>query len=367
MQQDVVDIAEAKLDSLLSDDSQAGEQADEVLEDVVDNNSDEETTTDHEEPKDEQPEDGEQGQGEDEEEGSPDGEEEAGEEEGDDRKEGEGESEKEEGESKDSKRELSDEELLAELEKRGLKVAKKDEEEKKEQQQPQQSEWEKRPSELSEEVWDQMPAANKFIYSNLPYMTAVGKDGQTYQVKTFEQLPDDFEFANKKAEQRFNSDLVAQSNRAEAMAQDLRNYAKTQQEQEQRVTESQQVVNDVERLQKEGIVPKINADLNSDGFNDDEGVKVANEILKLHQELNAGGERISVYRAGQIYKGMHPELYAPKPTVAKGDVERKRAARRISNNAGSEGSGRKRSAPKRRFPVGMSARDIADFYESDLD
>ena len=366
MQQDVVDIAEAKLDSLLSDDSQAGEQVDEVLEDVVDN-SDEEATTDHEEPKDEQPEDGEQGQGEDEEEGSPDGEEEAGEEEGDDREEGEGESEKEEGESKDSKRELSDEELLAELEKRGIKVAKKDEEEKKEQQQPQQSEWEKRPSELSEEVWDQMPAANKFIYSNLPYMTAVGKDGQTYQVKTFEQLPDDFEFANKKAEQRFNSDLVAQSNRAEAMAQDLRNYAKTQQEQERVQRESQTIVDDVRRLQAEGFLPKIDEKLTGEAFNKQEGVKIANEILALHQDLNKQGQNISAYNAALIYKGMHPELYAPKPTVARGDVERKRAARRISNNAGSEGSGRKRSAPKRRFPIGMSARDIVDFYENDLD
>lgn len=367
MQQDVVDIAEAKLDSLLSDDSQAGEQADEVLEDVVDNNSDEETTTDHEEPTDEQPEDGEQGQGEDEEEGSPDGEEEDGEEEGDDREESEGEPEKEEGEAKGGKRELSDEELLAELEKRGLKVAKKDEEEKKEPQRPQQSEWEKRPSELTEEVWDQMPAANKFIYSNLPYMTAVGKDGQTYQVKTFEQLPDDFEFANKKAEQRFNSDLVAQSNRAEAMAQDLRNYAKTQQEQEKRSAESQAIVDDVRRLQKEGLLPKIDEKLVGDEFNAQEGVQIANEILALHQDLVKQGQNVSAYNAAFIYRGMHPEKFAPKPTVAKGDVERKRAARRISNNAGSEGSGRKRSAPKRRFPVGMSARDIADFYESDLD
>ena len=69
------------------------------------------------------------------------------------------------------------------------------------------------------------------------------------------------------------------------------------------------------RLQKDGIVPKFTTKPGTPEFDNDEGVKVANEIFKLRDEINSGGENISVYRAGQIYKGMHPELYQKKQPV----------------------------------------------------
>lgn len=266
---------------------------------------------------------------------------------------------------KSETQELSDEQLLAELEKRGLKVAKEDDKKTNEPRQP--AKWEARPDEVPENVWSQMEPANKFIYNNLPYITAVGKDGDTIRVKTPDQLPDDFEFASKKAESQFFSEVTAQSNRADKMADDIKRYQTQQQQQAATQAESQQVVVDVERLQKEGVVPKITAQPNTAEFNDDEGVKVANEILKLRDEINSDGkEQISVYRAGLIYKGMHPELYQTKKVEAKGDDERKRAASKVNGSAGGDNKSNK-SAPRRKFPLGMSARDIADFYEKDLD
>lgn len=114
-------------------------------------------------------------------------------------------------------------------------------------------------------------------------------------------------------------------------------------------------------------MPKFTAKPGTPEFDNDEGVKVANEILKLRDEINADGkEKISVYRAGQIYKGMHPELYQKKQTVAKGDAERKNAAAKISGSTGGDNKSNKASQ-RRRFPLGVSARDIVDAYDQDLD
>lgn len=353
MNQDIQELAESKLDSLLSGDNQAENEADNTAQEDNTNTDTQESEENKGETQN-QTDDGEQTS-----ESDGEGEKETDNEENNDSHD---ETEEEEPEAQG----LSDDELLAELEKRGLKVAKKDEDDKKSDEPRQPQQWEKRPSEVPEDTWNDMPPANKYIYNSLPYITAVGKDGETVRVKTPEQLPDDFEFANKKAESQFISEVTAQSSRAEKIADELHQYSQQRQQQTQQQEESQRVVADVERLQKDGIVPKITAKPDSAEFNNDEGVKVANEILKLRDEINSGGENISVYRAGQIYKGMHPELYQKKQTVAKGDTERKKAAAKISGSPGGDNKSNK-ATQRRRFPRGMSARDIADFYENDLD
>lgn len=350
MNQDIQDLAETKLDNLMSQDDQATPQ-DEKPEDT--NNSQQEGEENENEAG-TQANDAEQ-----ETQSDGEGEKETGDEENDDNQD-------EAGEEEPKTQGLSDDELLAELEKRGLKVSKKDDDKKSDEPRQPQS-WEKRPSEVPEDTWNDMPAANKYIYNSLPYITVTSKDGDTFKIKTPEQLPDDFEFASKKAESQFISEVTAQSNRAEKMADEFKQYSQQRQTQTRQQEESQRVVADVERLQKDGIVPKFTAKPGTPEFDNDEGVKFANEILKLRDEINADGkEKISVYRAGQIYKGMHPELYQKKQTVAKGDAERKNAAAKISGSTGGDNKSNKASQ-RRRFPLGVSARDIVDAYDQDLD
>lgn len=353
MNQDIQELAETKLDSLLSGDSQAENEADNTAQEDTTNTDTQESEGNKGETQN-QTDDGEQAS-----ESDGEGEKETNNEENNDNQD---ETEEKEPEAQG----LSDDELLAELEKRGLKVAKKDDEEKKPDEPRQPQDWEQRPDEVPESIWNKTKPADKYVYNSLPYITAIGKDGETYRVKTPEQLPNDFEFASDKARMQFNDAVTTQTNRAIKMQEELRQYSQQRQQQTQQQQESQRVVADVERLQKEGIVPKITAKPDSAEFNNDEGVKVANEILKLRDEINSGGENISVYRAGQIYKGMHPELYQKKQTVAKGDTERKQAAAKISGSPGGDNKSNK-ATQRRRFPRGMSARDIADFYENDLD
>lgn len=261
---------------------------------------------------------------------------------------------------------LSDDELIAELEKRGLKVAKKDEE-----QQPKAPEF-KRPEELPNQVWDQMKPVQKYIYTGLPYITITGVQGEgddakqvELQVKTPDQIPDDFKFASTRAEKIADDAFLEQNKRADQMYNKIQQTSQQSQEQAQRQQETQQIISGVETLQKDGIVPKITTEPGTPEFDKDPGVIRANEILAYRQELINKGEQVSIVSAGKMFKADHPELYAPKP-APKGDAERAKASKRIAGGGrGTPASAKKNDRPA--FPPGTSASDIADFYSQDLD
>ena len=265
-------------------------------------------------------------------------------------------------EPEDGAKELTDDELIELAKKRGLDLAPKEEPKK-----PEPTAEYKRPKELDEDTWSGMNQVQQAIYSSLPYITVRGKnaDGELYQlnIKTPEQLPEDFEFVNKREEASFISDVTAQSKRAEeyyariAGKLDQDKQAETQQEQ------SRRVVADVDRLQKEGIIPKIKAKPNTPEFNDDPSVKLVNEVLNYWQKLNEAGENVSVYTATKLFKADNPDKFRDT-TKSSGDDERKKVASKVKGT-GKGGKGEKPSGPK--FPVGTSASDIADYYMDQLD
>ncbi len=263
---------------------------------------------------------------------------------------------------------LSDDELIAELEKRGLKVAKKDEEK---QEQPKAPEF-KRPDELPDRIWDQMKPVQRYIYTELPYITIVGTQGEgedakqvELQVKTPDQIPDDFNFASKRAEKIADDAFLEQNKRADQMYSRIQYTATQSQEQARQQQESQMIISGVETLQKDGIIPKITAEPGTPEFDKDPGVLRANEIIAYREDLLRQGERVSMVAAGKMFKADHPELYAPKP-APKGDAERARASKIVSGGGrGTPASAKKNDRPA--FPPGTSCSDIADFHSQDLD
>lgn len=271
---------------------------------------------------------------------------------------GDGEQEESENETK----ELSDDELIELAKRRGLDLAKKEEEKKQEE-----TVELKKPRELDDDTWGDMNEVQRTIYSGLPYMNVRGKDSEgneiALRIKTPEQLPDDFEFINKREEASFISDVTAQSKRAEdAYAKIAGGYEQNKQAQA-RQEESQRVVADVERLQKEGIIPKIKAQPNTEEFDKDPSVKLVNEVLNYWQGLVNAGENVSVYTATKLYRADHPGKFEDT-TKSKADDERKKVASKVKGS-GKGGNGEKSSGPK--FPVGTSASDIADYYSDQLD
>lgn len=263
---------------------------------------------------------------------------------------------------------LTDDELIAELEKRGLKVAKKDEEEKP---QPKEPVFNK-PTELDDNIWNDMKPVQKYIYSELPYVTIRGVQGEgddaksvELRIKTPGQIPEDFKFANVRDQKIADDAFLEQNKQADAMYAKIQQTSKQAQEKTAREADTKAIIEGVEQLQTDGIVPKITATPGTPEFDKDPGVIRANLILDYRQKLLAKGENISVVSAGKMFKADNPELYvaAPKP---KGDAERAKASKKIAGGGrGTPASSKKNDRVP--FPPGTSASDIADFYSQDLD
>lgn len=336
MGDDIASIAENKLDAM-----EAEELANASGEDNL-NNEGEGDLDGLQEGDEEQGEDGEEE--EDGEEGS--GEEDDGEGSGDDEEESD---------------ELSDDELIELAKKRGLDLAKKEE--------PKKSEEVVRPKELDEDTWGNMNEVQRTIYSGLPYMNIRGKNSEgeviSLKIKTPEQLPDDFEFLNKREEASFISDVTAQSKRAEEAYAKIAGMTQQQRQAQAQQEESRRVVADVERLQKDNIIPRIKAKAGTPEFNNDPSVKLVNEVLNYWKDLQDKGEGVSVYTAAKLFRADNPDKFAG--TKSKADGERKRIAGKVKGSGrGGKGASAKDTG-RPRFAPGTSASDIADYYANDLD
>ena len=279
-----------------------------------------------------------------------------------DGKESEDENADDEGDGAKSKeaQELTDEELLAELEKRGKKPEK-----------PEAPRQIQRPNEVPDDVWGGMKPWQQYVYQQLPYLEARAKDGTVLRVKTDEQVPDDFDWISEQAKnQFFNKDIPAQSVRAEKLGESISNQARQQQQQQQSQEEANTVVRGINELTKQGIVPQITAQPGTPEFDKDPGVQRANAILQLRQQHAAKGEIITVETAGQLFKAQNPKLYETPPKKPTADKERKQASRNIAGTSGRGTSTDARKGNKdkgRAFPIGTSASDIADYYADQLD
>lgn len=275
--------------------------------------------------------------------------------------------EKESGESKEESKAqgLSDQEFLKELERRGLKVAENKKEEPKKDDKPQP--WEERPDEIDEKLWNKSTPEEKFIYNSLDYITVKGKDGEELSVKLPTQLPDDFEFASKKAEAQFYSAMSAQSSKAEKLMNKITSDREQTTKAEQEKAELDAIIADVDRLQDDGIVPKIKAKPGTKEFNTDPSVQLVNKILDFRDEYNRKhkGENISSYTAGLIYKAKNPKEFETEDDKrrASQDKSRQKAASRVATKTTSS---QRPEYNRKAFSNNASLTDIADYYADQL-
>lgn len=280
--------------------------------------------------------------------------------------------EKESAEDKkdEEKKELSDEEFEKLAKERGY--SKKEEEEQKkaddEAKKRAFNDATKRPKEVDRDTWESMPAINKVIYNNLPYIQAVGKDGNIIRVKTAQQLPDDFEFANKKAEMQFQNDLQSQEMKAQRMHDAINERISQNEQQRRSANEARAILGEIEALQKSGDLPTPKAKAGTKEFDDDEAVVLINKVLGYRQERMKSGSNLSVEDALMIYKAKHPEDFKSK-SEAKGDVERKSIAKKISgsNKSADTSISAKKSAGPKYYKFGMSMEDVLDRALEEMD
>lgn len=275
--------------------------------------------------------------------------------------------EKESGESEEEPKAqgLSDEEFLKELERRGLKVAEDKKEEPKKDDKPQP--WEERPDEIDEKLWNKSSPEEKFIYNSLDYITVKSKDGEELSIKLPTQLPDNFEFANNKAEAQFYSAMSAQSSKAEKLMNKITSDREQTTKAEKEKAELDAIIADVDRLQDDGIVPKIKAKPGTEEFNTDPSVQLVNKILDFRDEYNRKhkGENISSYTAGLIYKAKNPKEFETEDDKRRSsqDKSREKTASRVANKTT---SANRPEYNTKVFGKNASLTDIADYFADQL-
>ena len=226
-----------------------------------------------------------------------------------------------------------------------------------------------KPKELDADTWSAMPPMNKVIYSRLPYITAHGKDGDV-KIKTPEQLPDDFEFANDKARAKYTNDIQAQENMAQQMANYIQGQTRQQQASVQQREQARAIIAEVNELQKTGDLPTPKAQPNTPEFDTDPAVKIINNVLNYQAQRAQQGVRLSVRDAYLLCRAEHPDVFKKPETKAKGDDERKAVAKKVSgNNKSTNKSAAEESAGNKRkyYRPGMSTQDVLDRALQDLD
>ena len=268
---------------------------------------------------------------------------------------------------KDKDEEMSEEEFEELAKKRGYSKAKTEEETK--QVDENAATMEKllaRPKEIAEEVWNELPEKNKIIYNALPYLEAEGKRG-VVQVKTPDQLPDDFEFKSEKAMMKFQNDLQAQELKATQFSNAIDARAEREQRANTERAEAQKVISEIEKLQKNGDLPTPKTTYGKDGFDDDPAVVLINKVLHYRAQRASEGSMLSVRDSLLLYKAEHPQEFKPKE--AKGDIERRNIAKKVAGNSKATSSavnGDDGNKPHY-YKTGMSTEDVLDAVLNDMD
>ena len=252
---------------------------------------------------------------------------------------------------------ISDEMLRAELERRGMVATKKQD-----QPQPEDPRF-SQPRELPDAVWSKMTEEGKYIYNQLPYLTIRGKDG-ILRVKSDEQIPPDFEWADEAEKTQFYSkELPAQVYRAEQLNAQVTKAVEDYNRELERQREAQTIVQSVEKLQASGILPKIPGERGSKEYEGSAELAYVNNVLGLWEQHHRQGENISIETAAYLYKAQHPDALKPKPTTTPTDKMRK--AKSTNINGGAKG----KAMPEQRhtFPPGTMPSDIIDYYLDDFE
>lgn len=228
-----------------------------------------------------------------------------------------------------------------------------------------------------------LPAWQQYVLDNLPVIRVIGHEGEdgnnkVFNVKRLEDLPDNFEFASKREELAFTQSLATQELNARDLLARYREEEMARSRKEFESLEAIDVQNDIRSLQRQKILPAFKYPENDRRFNEDDAVKLANEIYEFYQKTNqdyytrynGSGRmyRISYEDAAYRYFALHPdkankpvekEQPEPKKDKTPQQEQREKVAAKVSAPQGASGDGRQRP-----LPPGTSLNRIYQLYKN---
>lgn len=225
------------------------------------------------------------------------------------------------------------------------------------------------PEEPEQKEVTELPPVAKYILENLPDIQVLGHSGESkdkvFHVKRVEDLPSDFDFASKMDEMKFNASIAAQELNARELYAKYQQQEQTNQYQEYLNKEAVEVQQDIDALQKEGILPKFQYKSDDPKFDSDPAVKEANEVYDLFKKTNdtyikAGKTyRISYRDAADKYYAYNARNKKPAATPTPVQKERTEAASKVGASQGAD-PGKQRV----KMPPGSTQRDVLKLYNA---
>lgn len=211
----------------------------------------------------------------------------------------------------------------------------------------------------------------RYIYDNLSTVRIADKDGKTYDVKTFAELPADFEFANKKDELAFVNAMQVQELNARDLQGKFQSAQAEKSAQEWKQKENLADQYDINELQESGDLPKFKMKPSDPGFKDSAEAKLIKDILAYKEELNqqnfeksqktGTSMRLIGFKEAFIqykYYGKDKAATTKSPELEAEDKARKNLAKRTTRTTSTDA---KETTPR---PVLRSSRDLMGYIDS---
>jgi len=220
---------------------------------------------------------------------------------------------------------------------------------------------------------NQLTPEQQFVLDNISTFkvrgTVPGNDKvESFDIYTIEQLPAGFKYENESeltiAMKRDNLN----EQKAEKLVNDYRSQETNKAAQEFKLREDNADRQDIGDLQRKGELPKFKAQPNSKDFDNDPGVKLANDILAFKEELNQ--KYLDEYNAGRPYKHIGFEeafrMYKyQNPDKMDTELQKEDAARQNLAKRTTKAKGSDSQTPSRpRVKPGMTSRDLDNLIDS---
>jgi hypothetical protein len=273
-------------------------------------------------------------------------------------------------EEKDKPEGIPDDVLRRELERRGLAVSNKQQDEQKRIQSERDAAADRllaKPPEVDEAGWQRLSQEERYIYNQLPYIEARGKDGSVIRVKTPEQLPQGFEFASDHERQRFFSiELPSLSYKAEQLGQYVEQVKRDYAEKQAQAERDDAIVRDIKRAQDAGIIAQFEGK-DADTSADSPVTKQIAEVLDYQAKMEKQGDPVSFMVAARLWHADKASAEAKARTESAKkesplDKQRKEAAAHVGKDGANKPGRGAMKDDGVRFSVNDSPSDVGNYY-----
>ena len=188
---------------------------------------------------------------------------------------------------------------------------------------------------------------------------------KTLNIKTPQELPQGYSWPNSGEQDTFHIAVKAQDDRAKELMAEFNQKEQMAKYQEFQAQEAVDIQEDIQALQKDGLLPKFQYKEDDPKFNTDPAVKEANEIYDIYKKTNEGYMKkyANSNRTFRIsYRDAADKYYAQKARTPKDETPAKQEREQVASKVSAPQSANPSDA-KKTMPAGSTMQDVLKLYK----